>query len=186
MIDLYEIDRFYLREAYRYARDYSEDPNTQNGAVLVSDNATANLDNIVVWGVNRLPEGFNREIEILNDKAKKLLYIRHAERDALYSALKLGHNTKKLIMYCPWSICDNCADPVTAFGLKELIGHTGPDKFYEEINKVAIEKGEKKSGWTDSIKAGFARLEKAGIPYRFVDGKIGDVKIRFAGREFEP
>lgn len=183
-----EIDKFYLREAYRLASQYSHDPVAQNGAVLVRHNSVASLDNILAWGVNRLPEGFYRsqDGDILNDRDRKLLFIRHAERDALFSAVRQGLDTRELIMYCPWISCDGCADAMTGLGLRELVGHTGPDKFYEEIHKDAIARGEKKSDWNDSIKAGFERLRRAKIPFRFVDGKIGGVKLIFVRREYEP
>lgn len=186
-----EIDRFYLREAYKYAGKYSQDPIAQNGAVIVRNNNIASLDNILAWGVNRLPEGYDKlpkELieNILNDKTKKLLHIRHAERDAIFSAVKKGVYLKGRIMYCSWITCHDCADAITGVELREVIGHTGPDKFYEEVNREAIEKGEKKSGWTESTKAGFERLDKAGVKYRFYDGEIGGVKIIFARHEFEP
>jgi deoxycytidylate deaminase len=183
-----EIDKFYLREAYRYASQYSHDPIAQNGALLVKDNSVASLANVVAWGTNRLPEGFDRvlDADILNNRERKLLFIRHAERDALYDAVRTGLNTGKLIMYCPWISCDNCADAITGLGLKELIGHTGPDRFYEEIYREDIRAGKKKSGWSESTKAGLEKLRRKGIPYSFVDGKIGGVKIIFVRREYEP
>lgn len=183
-----EIDRFYLREAYRYAGQYSDDPIAQNGAVLVRNNSFASLNNIVAWGVNRLPEGFDRtlDVDILSDKDKKLLYIGHAERNALYHAARQGFKTEELIMYCPWITCHDCGDAIQGLGLRELIGHTGPDRFYEEIYGADIKAGKKKRGWSESTKAGLEKVRRAGIPYSFVDGKIGGAKLIFVRREYEP
>jgi dCMP deaminase len=182
----HEIDLFYLREAYRVARDFSDDPVAQNGAILVTDNTKASLDNIVAYSANRFPRGVRITEERRNNKSEKLLYINHAERLCIYDALKKHLNTKELIMYCPWITCNECAKTINEFGLKELIGHTGPEKFYQEINKDKIKSGEKKSEWEKSIEAGFNMLDDIDIPYRLVDGKIGDIKITFAGRDFEP
>ncbi len=183
-----DIDRFYLRIAYELASRYSDDPIAQNGAVLVKDNAVASLDNIVAWGVNRMHEDYEILInlkELLTDKDWKLKRITHAERDAMFAAARKKSLSRDLIMYCPWTICNNCADAVVGLGgLKELIGHTGPDEFYEKINMEKLAGGEKKRGWTDMT--GFEILERDGIFYRMIDGEIGGVSLIFARHEYSP
>lgn len=186
-----DIDRFYTKVAYALAGRYSDDPIAQNGAVIVSDNSVAKLENIVVWGVNRLLPGYESEpdvLEKLNDREWKLKRITHAERDAMYAAGRKKVLDVDLIMYCPWTICNNCADAVAGLskdrGIRGVIGHTGPDKFYYELNKEKIARGEKKPKWTDMT--GFEILEKAGTSWRMFDGKIGGVEVTFARKRYRP
>jgi len=181
-----EIDKFYLREAYRFASKYSDDPITQNGAIIVADNTKASLENILAYGTNHFPKNIKKTQERLNDRIIKLFYIEHAERDVIFNAIENKIDLTGKIMYCPWFACSGCARAIIRFNFKEIIGHSEPDKFYEEVNREKIEKGEKKSSWKDDIEAGFNILNECGVSYRFVDGKIGGVKIIFARREFEP
>lgn len=186
IMDQLEIDKFYLREAYKFASEFSDDPNTQNGAVIVKNNNIACLDNILAYGVNHFPKNIKKLPERLNDRIIKLFYMEHAERDVIFNALEQKIDLKDTIMYCPWFACSDCARAIIRFGIKEIIGHTEPDKFYEEVNKEKIRTENKKSYWRDSIDAGFNILDECGVKYRFVDGKINGVKIIIAGRKFEP
>ncbi|MEK6830922.1 MAG: hypothetical protein AABX77_02740 [Nanoarchaeota archaeon] len=63
-----EIDKFYLREAYQFAARCSDDPNTQNGAVIVTNNIIANLEKILAYGTNHFPKSIKKTPERLNDK----------------------------------------------------------------------------------------------------------------------
>lgn len=186
MSDQNEVDKFYLREAYKYAKK-SDDPINQLGAIIVSDNSEFNLDNILVYGANRFPKNVKITEKRLNNKLEKLRYIEHAERDVIFSAVfdkKL--DLKNKIMYCPWITCSNCARTIERSGIKEVIGYTGPDKFYQEINKDKITTGEKKSVWTEDIEAGFNILKESGVNVRFYDGPIGDVELIFARHLYRP
>jgi dCMP deaminase len=175
-----EIDVFYLREAYKHAAEFSKDPIAQTGAILVSDNSIASLDYIVARGANRFPEG----VEYTEERMKnKLLYIVHAETNAIFDAITNKIETKNLKMYCPWITCDNCAKIIIKAGIKEVIGHTGPDEFYKKIYPDSVGKVSK---WTESIKAGLDMLNAAKISVRWVDGKVGGVEITFVNRKFQP
>ena len=183
----YEIDRNYLREAYKYGSKNSHDPIHQLGALIVSDNNKFNPDNILVFGANRFPKKVKKTEERLNEKNDKLRYIEHAERDAIFTAVfDLELKLKDTIMYCPWITCSNCARTIERSGIKEVIGHTGPDKFYNEINKDKIATGERKNIWLEDIEAGINILKESGINIRFYDGPIGDVKLIFARYLYAP
>ncbi|MEK6830923.1 MAG: deaminase [Nanoarchaeota archaeon] len=65
-----------------------------------------------------------------------MFYIEHAERDVIFSAIEKNADLNGAIMYCPWFACSDCARAIIRFDFKEIIGHTEPDKFYEEFNKT--------------------------------------------------
>ncbi len=177
-----EIDKYYLKEDYKYARDNSDDPIAQTGAILVTNNSIINPNNIVASGANKLPRGVRKTPERL-EHPNKYLFIGHAERAAIYDAAKRGIKTHGLIMYCPWFTCSNCTIEIIESGISEIIGHTGPEKHYQKLNANKPKKQESK--WTRSIKAGLEMLDETGVKYRWIDGKIEGIKIIFCG-EFEP
>jgi dCMP deaminase len=177
-----QIDKYYLREAYKYARDNSDDLIAQTGAILVTNNSIMNPNNIVAKGANKLPKGVKKIPERL-EKPDKYLFIGHAERAAIYDAAKRGIKTNGLIMYCPWFTCSDCAIGTIKSGISEIIGHTGPEKHYQKLNANKPKKQESK--WTRSIKAGLEMINESEIKIRWVDGKIGGIKLIFCG-DFEP
>lgn len=181
----YDIDIIYLREAYRAAREFSHDNNTQNGAILVKANDARSLEdksNIVYAAANHFPRGIEAKQERL-DGPKKLFYIGHAEENVIINALRRGINTQGLIMYCPWFTCAPCARLIINAGIKEVIGHSAPEEFYRKLHP---ENANKKSYWDDSISAGLEMLREAHVKYRYVEGHVGFVNILFARHNFEP
>lgn len=184
----YDIDIIYLREAYRTAKNYSHDNNTQNGAILVKANDARSLEdksNIVSAAANCFPKGIEVSQERLNGQ-DKLFYIGHAEENAITLALTKGINTKGLIMYCPWFACAPCARYIINAGIKEVIGHTAPEEFYRKLKENKPENANKKSAWDDSIRVALEMLREANVKYRHVEGHVGFVNILFARHNFEP
>jgi dCMP deaminase len=90
-----EID--YLREACRYATQHSHDPETQNGAVLVTSRQT-------IYAANCIPPGVARPEHRLS-RPFKYDFIEHAERAAIYKAAATGAATAGATLYCPWFAC---------------------------------------------------------------------------------
>lgn len=190
-----QVDKCYLRAAYRYAAEHSDDPIAQNGVVIVRNNLTYHPRRIILFGTNRLPDGLEKTEKRLMDKATKLMYITHAERDTIYQAAKNGIALDQAVMIGTWITCHECADAIINAGIREAVGHTGPEEFYVEVREKkkaeAAARGDPyveppKSVWQQSVKIGLEKLIEAGVRLRFVSGKIGGVKIQFARREWRP
>jgi len=95
MLDKNEVDSHFLKLAYEHAKNASPDPRTQNGAVIVNPNTSE----IISYGANRFPDGIKNLPERLLPENKKN-YLEHAERDAIFSALRQGKSTQGATLYC--------------------------------------------------------------------------------------
>lgn len=152
----------YLREACRYAVQHSHDPDTQNGAVLVTGGKTIYAANCVPPGVARLEHRLQRPF--------KYDYIEHAERAAIYKAAATGAATAGAILYCPWFACTDCARAIIHAGIREVVGLIAP-------------RNATPARWLLSVEVAERMLEEAGVSQRLIAGSVG-VTIRFDGRTF--
>jgi dCMP deaminase len=110
-------DQELLADAYRYARR-SPDPSNQNGAII---HCRHDFVNSVGW--NTFPRGVEVTQQLRNDREQKLLYIEHAERAAIYQAVKAGFSTEGATMYCPWAACHECARGIIISGIDKVVVH---------------------------------------------------------------
>ena len=117
-------DECFMRMAHIIA-DRSQDPSTQTGAVVVTE------DNIVVgMGYNGWPRGiksedlpWERDGEYDNTK---YAYVCHSEENAIYNA---NNSTKNCKIYCTLFPCNECAKTIIQNGVKEIIYES--DKYAE-------------------------------------------------------
>lgn len=182
-MDQKEIDLLYLKEAYKLAMN-SHDPSTQNGAIIVNLNDYFDMGwmNLVAFDWNHFPRGVNANPERLNNRREKYKFIGHAERGAIFSAARNGRKTNGKIMYAPWYACDRCGEAIIEAGISEVIGHSGPQKWWEEDatnDSQAIK-------WNESIRTALIMFKEAGVKHRIVDGKIGGIEILFRGKIRKP
>lgn len=163
---LYESDqdRFWMRLAYGAAAKDSDDPSTQNGAIIVP-----RWGGTPVVGANRFPPNVSKWSERL-ERPLKYQYIEHAERFAILNARVPVEGG---IMYAPWSSCAECARAIILSGISELVGH-------QEIHDKTPER------WRESIEVANQMLDEAGVKRRMVSGKIGGVRVLFDGQYWEP
>lgn len=108
---------YYLRESYNVALD-SEDPSTQNGAVLMDNDTRL----IIGMGYNHFPRGVDKKYWH-GPKQDKYLRVVHAEVAAILSAAKAGCRTTNSTLICAWSACSNCAKHIAASGVTRLVRH---------------------------------------------------------------
>jgi dCMP deaminase len=155
----------WLRIAAQEAASGSDDPHTQNGAVLVP--ATASY---VCIGVNRVPSGVWAAPGRLR-RPEKYGYIEHAERAAIYAAARVGTPTLGATLYCPWFSCMDCARAIIMAGISEVVGHVRP-------------RAATPDRWTEQIVKAEAMLVEARVNIRWLAGPLG-VTIRFNGEEME-
>jgi len=149
----------FLREAYEVAHDFSTDPSTQNGAILVQNGL------IVARGANHFPYG----VQNLSERwvrPLKYSYVEHAERNSIFAAARNGVMTAGATMYCPWFACTDCARAIIQAGITEVVGH-----------ETTLHDGASQS-WLDSIAIAYTMLDEAGVKRRLIPGTFG-IDIRF-------
>jgi dCMP deaminase len=158
-----EIDRRFLRDAYKYAMKHSQDPSTATGVVIVKNGV------VLIKGANRACEGVVLTPEITSCAAR-YEYIEHAERDAIANAAKMGVPLYKSTIYSPWFPCAPCARAIINAGIIELVTH-------KELQDLSAKLDAK---WGDSQKYAADILEQAGVKHRDISCRIGDdIVIRF-------
>lgn len=137
----YQYDEL-LRKAYRIAT-YSPDPSTQNGAFVMDKNYT-----ILGQACNDFTKGFWTDQDYkgggrivtpeMLERPLKYSYIEHAERGAIYDALKKNSEYPPVAMVCPWAACAECARAIVMSGITTLIRHKqasdrSPERWKESI-----------------------------------------------------
>jgi dCMP deaminase len=152
-----------LRAACQIARRESDDPRTQNAAVLVQRSGPKITGS--VWSANRFPRGVRRAQE----PPEKYDRIEHAERAAIFAAARAGWRTAGATMYTPWFACCDCARAIVAAGVVEVVGSA----------KVCAATPER---WRRAVLAGEAILREAGVGMRWLAEPLG-VGILFDGKE---
>ena len=138
MIDKW--DQRFLRIA-REVADWSKDPGTKVGAVLVSERR------IIATGYNGFPEGIHDTDERYEDRDTKLMLTVHAELNALLNAAKSGAMTKGSTLYVTFPPCVNCCTAVVQSGIERVVCpelDSAPPRWSENFalgNAVLLEGG---------------------------------------------
>lgn len=168
-----ERDLLFMKIAYLQAKDYSANPDTNTGAVLVHPNY-----GLIGVGANKFPEG----IEF--DKSKLVKpeiydWLDHSEEGAFRQAVNENHfdSISESTLYTPWIPCSGCARDAIGYNVLEVVMH-------KELNDFDKKVTDAKWGQEASLEM----FERKGIPYRFIEGKIfpDDFTIRFRGYDFSP
>lgn len=143
-------DVFYLKMASLVA-DKSKDRSTKVGAVIVGpDNEVRSI------GYNGFPRGINDDLDIRHERPAKYMYTEHAERNALYNALRANIPVKGCRLYlnfAPWP-CHDCTRGVIQAGITEIIT--------TDVDFPGL------GNWTESLQAGGIMLKEAGVAVRRV------------------
>jgi dCMP deaminase len=163
-----EFARDMLREAYDYAYVHSTDESTKTGAVIVMNKE------IVSRGTNEFAE--NVEItEKRNTSISKRVYQDHSERNAIYTAAKLGIALDDAHMYSTWIPCPACVNAIINSSINKLVIH------YDMAIKT-------KDDWADDFKESIKMMMEAKdrVEISVYKGKIGDCKGVFKGKIWEP
>lgn len=100
--------------AHRVAT-WSKDPATQVGSVIVNERKQ-----ILGIGFNGFPRGIEDDEEKYADREVKLLYVSHAERNALDNCLIDLHN-QNATLYCTFFPCTDCAKGIIQRGIKRVV-----------------------------------------------------------------
>src|SRR3989344_3803921 len=122
-------DRRFLALAEHVAQ-WSKDPSTKTGAVIVDSN-----NRIVSVGYNGFPRNVNDSIERLENREIKYKIIVHCERNALLFA---RGSVERCRMYVwPFMPCAPCAAMIIQAGIAEIIAPVSDNSRWVEDFKLA-------------------------------------------------
>jgi dCMP deaminase len=130
----------------------SPDPSTQNGAVLATQDGRVVHCSI---RCNEFPAGVHYRVERW-ERPAKYSYIEHAERNSIYACARYGVRTERLVMYCPWAACADCARGIIQARLSKLV-------------TLAVTDGDTNDRWADTIGVAMKMLHEAGVEVEYMD-----------------
>lgn len=141
----------YLERCYDVAQ-WSPDPSTKNGAVIVTRHGAM------------YPNGWNTPHHNLgerdlSDREQKLIYTEHAERVAIFRAACHGIELQDATMYCPWFACIECARAILFAGIERVVGH-------KQRMELTPER------WADQVATANRMLVQGGVALDFYDGVL--------------
>lgn len=107
-----------------HVAQWSKDPSTKVGAVIVNDQ-----HQVLSLGYNGFPRGVEDRVSRYNDRETKLLFVAHAERNALDNAYVDVRGATLYTSLCP---CNECAKSIIQKGIKRVVTQPPP------IEKVEV------------------------------------------------
>jgi len=150
----------------------SADPSTQTGAVLVC--RRLDEEPIGANGWNHVP--FEHTAEQLQDRDWKMANTLHAERAAIFLAVRLNFSVRNGILYAPWAACCGCAQAIAMCGVKTVVTH-----------KAMMDKTPPR--WRAEVDSGLNMLWRLGVTVLTYDGPVNLVfprDVRFDGKYWNP
>lgn len=140
-------DRRFL-ELAKHISEWSKDPSTRVGAVIVDPNRI-----VVGMGYNGFPRGVKDSEERYNDRPTKYKLVVHAEQNAIINA---GHQAKGATIYVYPAfgtppLCTNCAKSVIQAGIIRIVGY-----------EPKPEDAEVAARWKEEIDSSFAMCQESG------------------------
>jgi dCMP deaminase len=150
-------DRRYLELAKYVAQNWSKDPSTKVGAIVVNHDYQQEF-----IGFNGFPRGVQDLPERYADREMKLKLIVHAEANAIRKA---GCLAKGAVLYV-WPsfalppVCNECAKLVIQTGIKEIVGYR-PNMSDPRVQR-----------WMESISISKTMCQEAGIVWRALEENV--------------
>lgn len=102
-----------LRHAKFIGENYSKDPRTKVGALILRADGTP-----VSWGYNGFPRGIVETTELWNNREEKYKRVLHAESNAIDFARESLEGTA---IFCSLFPCSNCAARIVQAGIKTVV-----------------------------------------------------------------
>lgn len=129
----------------------SKDRSSAIGAVIVDPHTRAPIS----LAYNGMPREVNDMVETRHIRPLKYLWFEHAERNAVFNAARLGHNTSGSMIYvCGLSPCSRCARAIIQAGIIEVV----------------IESWYVPERWKEDMDTAHHMLHEAQIKVRCIDG----------------
>jgi dCMP deaminase len=105
---------------------WSKDPRTKVGSIIVSDRRR-----IVSVGYNGFPRGVDDTEDRLLNREQKILFVAHAERNALDNAeCSVADST----LYTTLFPCNECAKSIIQRSIKKIVSYKFDDELVEKFN----------------------------------------------------
>ena len=101
-----------------HVSQWSKDPSTKVGAVIANEQ-----HQVLSLGYNGFPRGVEDRESRYNDRTTKLLFVAHAERNALDNAYVDVRGATLYTSLCP---CNECAKSIIQKGIKRVVSHPPP------------------------------------------------------------
>jgi dCMP deaminase len=95
---------------------WSKDRSTKVGCVIVGTD-----HEVRAIGFNGFPRFVDDDIDERHERPAKYAWTEHAERNAIYSAVRIGVALKGCTMYLPWFPCMDCARAIVQSGISRLV-----------------------------------------------------------------
>lgn len=138
--------------------EWSKDPDTKVGCVIVGPS-----NEVRSIGYNGFPRGVNDGDSSRHGRPAKYLWTEHAERNAIYNAVRIGVPLDGCRMYLPWFPCAACARAIIQSGLTELVA-SKPDLDHKK--------------WGEDFRIATVLLKEGGVVVRFVDAQAAAAKYQ--------
>jgi dCMP deaminase len=139
----------FLRQAFFVANEFSKDPSTKVGCLLLSPSDLT----ILSQGYNGMPRKLLETPERW-ERPLKYLYVRHAERNAIDNAARSGTRIDGCICVVTFLPCMGCAGSLIQVGCTEIVTPT-PD--FEHPR------------WGEEFRRSNAMFTELGIALQYVD-----------------
>lgn len=114
---------------------------------------------ILATGINEFPRGVERQIESRHERPVKYWWTEHAERNAIYSAARIGVPLQGATIFIPWFPCVDCARAIVQSGISRVVARA-PD--LNDLN------------WGEQFKVSLCILREGGLELTFFEGVLDD------------
>ena len=125
-------DRRFVKLAGYIAQEWSKDPSTQVGAVLVDPETCT----VLGTGYNGFPRGVLDDPERYNDRPAKYARVVHAEVNAILTASK---SARGATLYSSLAPCNECAKMIIQAGVKRVVAPPLTMSRWNESHQIAVE-----------------------------------------------
>jgi dCMP deaminase len=105
---------------------WSKDPSTQVGAVIVNEHKQ-----VLSMGYNGFPRGVSDSPIRYADRDTKLMFVAHAERNALDNAYMDVRGATLYSTLCP---CNECAKSIIQRGIRKVVSKKYDDEYSKRFN----------------------------------------------------
>lgn len=109
----------------QHIQTWSKDPSTQVGSVIYNDQFQ-----ILSVGFNGFPRGVDDLLVRYHDRSTKLLFVAHAERNALDNCFSDCRGATLASTLFP---CNECAKSIIQRGIKRVVTRPLPDNFQVRV-----------------------------------------------------
>lgn len=96
----------------------SKDERTKIGAVVIGPD-----NEIRSTGYNGFPRGLDDDLPERQEKPEKDFWFEHAERNAIFNAVRIGVSLRGCVMYTQRTPCEECARAIVQAGIARVVTH---------------------------------------------------------------